>query len=361
MRKTLPLFIGLSALFFQTSCSSEKKEKAEETKFLVTSPVYRDTSITKDYVCQIHSIRNIELRALEKGYLQHIYVDEGQFVKKGQQMFYIMPNVYQAELQKAQAEAQVAEIEYKNTKMLADGNVVSANELAMSKANLEKAKAEVSLAQTHLSFTDIRAPFDGIMDHLHVREGSLLDEGDLLTTLSDNTQMWVYFNVPEAEYLDYMTLSGKVNRQEVALLMANGKEFDQPGMVETIEAEFNNQTGNIAFRATFPNPKGMLRHGETGSILMQVPLPHALIIPQRSTFQVLDKTYVFVIDKDNVAHQKEIAIAAELPHLFVVKEGLSEQDHILLEGIRMVRNGGKVNPDFVEPAKVLSNLELYAE
>lgn len=355
------MFIGLSALFFQTSCSSEKKEKAEETKFLVTSPVYRDTSITKDYVCQIHSIRNIELRALEKGYLQHIYVDEGQFVKKGQQMFYIMPNVYQAELQKAQAEAQVAEIEYKNTKMLADGNVVSANELAMSKANLEKAKAEVSLAQTHLSFTDIRAPFDGIMDHLHVREGSLLDEGDLLTTLSDNTQMWVYFNVPEAEYLDYMTLSGKVNRQEVALLMANGKEFDQPGMVETIEAEFNNQTGNIAFRATFPNPKGMLRHGETGSILMQVPLPHALIIPQRSTFQVLDKTYVFVIDKDNVAHQKEIAIAAELPHLFVVKEGLSEQDHILLEGIRMVRNGGKVNPDFVEPAKVLSNLELYAE
>lgn len=362
MRKTLPLFIGLSALlFFQTSCSSEKKEKAEETKFLVTSPVYRDTSVTKDYVCQIHSIRNIELRALEKGYLQHIYVDEGQYVKKGQQMFYIMPNVYQAELQKAQAEAQLAEIEYQNTKMLADGNVVSANELAMSKANLEKAKAEVALAQTHLSFTDIRAPFDGIMDHLHVREGSLLDEGELLTTLSDNTQMWVYFNVPEAEYLDYMTLSGKVNRQQVALLMANGKEFDQPGVVETIEGEFNNQTGNIAFRATFDNPSGILRHGETGSILMKTPLPHALIIPQKCTFQVLDKTYVFVIDKDHVAHQKEITIAAELPHLFVVKEGLSEKDHVLLEGIRMVRNGGKISPDFVEPAKVLSNLELYAE
>ncbi len=362
MRKTLPLFIGLSALLLcQASCSSEKKEKAEETKFLVTSPVYRDTSITKDYVCQIHSIRNIELRALEKGYLQHIYVDEGQFVKKGQQMFHIMPNVYQAELQKAQAEAQVAEIEYKNTKMLADGNVVSANELAMSKASLEKARAEVALAQTHLSFTDIRAPFDGIMDHLHVREGSLLDEGELLTTLSDNSQMWVYFNVPEAEYLDYMTLLGKVNRQEVALLMANGKEFDQPGVVETIEGEFNNQTGNIAFRATFANPTGMLRHGETGSILMQVPLPHALLIPQKATFQVLDKTYVFVIDKDHVAQQKEITIAAELPHLFVVKEGLSDKDHILLEGIRMVRNGGTISPNFVEPAKVLSNLELYAE
>lgn len=361
MRNTLLMTAGLFAFLFATSCSAEKKEKAEETKFLVTSPVYRDTSITKDYVCQIHSIRNIELRALEKGYLQNIYVDEGQFVKKGQQMFHIMPNVYQADLQKAQAEARVAEIEYQNTKMLADGNVVSANELAMSQAKLEKARAEVALAQTHLGFTDIRAPFDGIMDHLHVREGSLLDEGELLTTLSDNSQMWVYFNVPEAEYLNYMTASGKVNRQEVALLMANGKEFAHPGVVETIEGEFNNQTGNIAFRATFPNPEGILRHGETGSILMQVPLEHALIIPQKATFQVLDKTYVFVIDKDNVAHQKEITIGAELPHLFVVQEGLSAQDRILLEGIRMVRNGGKVSPDFVEPAKVLSNLELYAE
>jgi membrane fusion protein (multidrug efflux system) len=199
------------------------------------------------------------------------------------------------------------------------------------------------------------------MDHLHVREGSLLDEGELLTTLSDNSQMWVYFNVPEAEYLNYMTASGKVNRQEVALLMANGKEFAHPGMVETIEGEFNNQTGNIAFRATFPNPEGILRHGETGSILMEVPLEHALIIPQKATFQVLDKTYVFVIDKDNVARQKEITIGAELPHLFVVQEGLSDQDRILLEGIRMVRNGGEISPEFVAPDKVLSNLELYAE
>ncbi len=361
MRKTLPLFLGLSVLVLIASCTAEKKEKPEETKFLVTSPVYRDTSITKDYVCQIHSVRNIELRALEKGYLEHIYVDEGQFVKKGQQMFHIMPNVYQADLQKAEAEARVAEIEYQNTKMLADGNVVSANELALSKARLDIALAEVSLAQTHLGFTDIRAPFDGIMDHLHVREGSLLDEGELLTTLSDNSQMWVYFNVPEAEYLNYMEASGVVNQQEVALLMANGKKFGHPGQVETIEGEFNNETGNIAFRATFPNPKGILRHGETGSILMQVPLEHALIIPQKATFQILDKTYVFVVDKENRVHQKEITIRAELPHLFVVNEGLSEQDNILLEGIRMVRNGGEISPDPVAPAEVLSNLELYAE
>ena len=355
------IFIGLFVALSYTSCESKKHESKEETKYLVSSPIQKDTSITKDYVCQIHSIRHIELRALEKGYLQHIYVDEGQHVKKGQQMFHIMPNVYQADLQKAKAEAQVAEIEYKNTKLLADGDVVSANELAMAKAEYDRAKAEVSLAETHLGFTDIRAPFDGIMDHLEAREGSLLDEGELLTTLSDNSKMWVYFNVPESEYLDYIISTKKDEKQEVELLMANNKKFNQPGIVETIEGEFNHETGNIAFRATFSNPDGILRHGETGSILMRVPLDKAMLIPQKATFEVLDKKYVFVIDENDTVQQREIEVGAELPHLFVVEKGLSLNDKVLLEGIRMVKSGEKIHYDFEKPESILSNLELYTE
>ncbi|WP_047246526.1 efflux RND transporter periplasmic adaptor subunit [Maribacter thermophilus] len=360
MRK-LPMIIGLSVLVGLTSCNQTKEHHEDETKFLITKPIKKDTSITKDYVCQIHAIRHIEVRALEKGYLNEIYVDEGQYVKKGQKMFYIMPNVYQADLQKAEAEAKVAEIEFQNTQLLADGNVVSENELSMSKATLEKAKAEVALAKTHLGFTDIRAPFDGIMDHLHVREGSLLDEGELLTTLSDNSKMWVYFNVPEAEYLDYITSTGKDEKKEVGLLLANNKEFNQKGIVETIEAEFNHETGNIAFRATFPNPDRILRHGETGSILMKVPYSNALLIPQKATFEVLSKKYVFVIDKDNSVRQREITVAAELPHLFVVDKGLSENDQILLEGIRMVKDNEKIHTTYMDPNTVISQLALYTE
>ncbi|WP_394333224.1 efflux RND transporter periplasmic adaptor subunit [Lacinutrix venerupis] len=348
-------------LIFLASCEKHKAEKHEETSFLVTNPIKKDTSITKDYVSQIHAIRHIELRALEKGYLKHIYVDEGQHVKKGQQMFQIMPNIYQAELQKAKAESSVAEIELQNTQLLADGNVVSPNELAMAKANLDKANAEVTLAQTHLGFTNIKAPFDGIMDHLEAREGSLLDEGELLTTLSDNSKMWVYFNVPEAEYLDYITSEAKKNNKNVSLLMANNKPFNQKGIIETIEGEFNSETGNIAFRATFPNPDGILRHGETGSILMTVPYKDVVIIPQKATFEVLDKTYVFTVDSNHVVHQREISIGAELPHLFIVDKGLSEKDTILLEGIRMVRDQEEINTEMVDPNSVLSHLELYAE
>ncbi|TLV02519.1 efflux RND transporter periplasmic adaptor subunit [Dyadobacter luticola] len=359
--KRILMLMSLCALFLQTGCESKKEEKEEEVDYLTTSPLQKDTLVTKEYVSQIRAISHIELRALERGYLQKIYVDEGQTVKKGQMMFQIMPMVYQAEAQKAEAEANFAEIEFKNTKSLADSNVVSKNELALAKAKLDKAKAELGLAKVHLGFTDIRAPFDGIMDHFQVRLGSLLDEGDLLTTLSDNSKMWVYYNVPEAEYLDYKTKISKDGGLKVNLLMANNKIFEYPGVVETIEADFNNETGNIAFRATFPNPNRLLRHGETGNILVKLPYKNALIIPQKATFEVLEKKYVFVLDKNNVIHSREIKIAAELPHIFVVSSGLTKDDKILLEGLRQVKENEKIHTKFVKPDSVISNLSLYAE
>ncbi|ASV32576.1 efflux RND transporter periplasmic adaptor subunit [Maribacter cobaltidurans] len=359
--RRIPMIAGLCLVIGLTSCNHKKESHKEETQFLVTAPIVKDTSITKDYVAQIHSIRHIELRALEKGYLKEIHVDEGQYVKKGQKMFNIMPNVYQADLQKAEAEARIAEIELKNTQLLADGNVVSENELSMAKATLEKAKAEVALAQTHLGFTDVRAPFDGIMDHLHVREGSLLDEGELLTTLSDNSQMWVYFNVPEAEYLDYIMSKDKDEKKTVGLLLANNKRFNQDGIVQTIEGEFNNETGNIAFRATFPNPDKILRHGETGSVLMTIPFKDAMIIPQKATFEVLDKKFVFVVDDQGKVHQTEISIGGELPDLFLIEKGLTGNEKIILDGIRMVKDGDEIETEFIDPKSVIGNLSLYTE
>ncbi|EIJ39270.1 efflux RND transporter periplasmic adaptor subunit [Galbibacter orientalis] len=361
MKNTL-IVMSLFALLSHTSCSSKKeKEKKEEVKFAVTTPKVKDTIITEDYVCQIQSIRHIELRAQERGYLQKIYVDEGQHVKKGQLLFQIMPKLYEAEFEKAKAEANFAEIEYNNTKNLADNDIVSPNELAMAKAKWEKAKAELALSNVHLQFTEIRAPYDGIIDRFLVREGSLVDEGELLSSLSDNSEMWVYYNVPEAEYLNYTTSFSKENPIDVNLLMANNQLFKHQGEVSTIEAEFNNETGNIPFRATFPNPEGLLRHGETGSIMMEVPFKDAMIIPQKATFEILSKKFVFVIDKDNKVRQTEVSVKAELPHLFIIDKGLSANDKILLEGIRMVKDGEKIAYELEKPDAVLANLDMYAE
>jgi len=344
-----------------TGCSSHDEHHKELLHLPITSPLLKDTTVTREYVCQIRAYQHIEIRALETGYVENIYVDEGQTVRKGQLMFQIMPNIYNAEMKKAQAEANYAKIEYENTKRLADSNVVAPSELALAEARYEKAKAELALAQVHLDFTKVSAPFQGIMDHFQVRLGSLVEEGELLTTLSDNSEVWVYFNVPEAEYLDYQSKAKKDSVINVRLIMANNKEFDYRGKVTALEADFNFETGNIAFRATFPNPKGLLRHGETGNILVDSPMRNALLIPQKATFEILDKKYVFVLGQDNSVNMREITIAAELPHIFVVKGGLSTTDKILLEGLRKVKNGDKIKPEFIEPQKALSTLDLHAE
>lgn len=342
-------------------CHHESHAAEEEPRFLVTRPLKSDATLTKEYVAQIRAIQHIELRALEKGYLQGIFIDEGQRVPASGRMFQIMPLIYQAEVQKAQAEAALSEIELNNTKLLAAKNVVSPNELSLVNAKLNKAKAEVALATTHRSLTEIRAPFDGIVGRFHARLGSLVAEGDLLTTLSDNRTVWVYFNVSEAEYLKYRTQNEGDAGTPVKLVMANGQVFDQPGKVETIEADFNNATGNLAFRASFPNPKGLLRHGETGKIAMTVPLPNALLVPQKATFNVLDRKFVFVVDDRGVVHSRPITVAAELPNVYAIESGLDEHDRILVDGLRRVRDGAAVGVDYKEPADVLAHLEVPAE
>jgi membrane fusion protein (multidrug efflux system) len=312
-------------------------------------------------VAQIRAIQHIELRALEKGYLQGVFVDEGQQVAAGRRLFQIMPLIYQAEVQKAQAEADMSQIEFKNTKILADKNVVSSNELSLVNAKLNKAKAEVALATTHKTLTELRAPFAGIVGRFNVRQGSLVAEGDLMTTLSNNSTVWVYFNVSEAEYLKYKSQHQDGTPTQVKLVMANGEVFDQPGKVETIEADFNNATGNLAFRATFPNPNGLLRHGETGKISMTVPLKNALLIPQKATFDILDKKFVYVVDEKNVVRSRPITVAAELPNVYVVEKGLDEHDKVIIEGLRKVIDGAVIAVDYKNPSEVLAHLDLAAE
>lgn len=354
------LLLSLAVLI--TGCGgSHEGTHHEELTLPVTSALLTDTVVTRDYVCQVRSAQHIELRALERGYLQDIHVDEGQRVKEGQLMFRIRPVLYQADVQRAKAEVEYADIEYRNTKALSDSNIVSPVELAMAKARLDKAKAELAVAEAHLGFTEIRAPFDGIMDRFHVRLGSLLDEGELLTEISDNSSMWVYFNVPEAEYLGYMRSAQEETGLTVRLRMANGEVFEEAGTITAIEADFDSRTGNIAFRATFPNPTGLLRHGETGNILMDSPLNGVLVIPQKATFEVLDQRYVYVIGEDGEVSSRRIQIAHELPHLFVVSEGLGPEDRFLLEGLRKVREGQHIGTRFLPPDSVLTDLELYAE
>ena len=355
------MLLGLVALFGLNSCSTKTEEKEEAGKFTVTAPLVIDTTFTKEYVSQIRSVRNIELRAQEKGYLQNIYVDEGQHVNAGQLLFRIMPKLYEAELLKAQAEAKAAEIEWRNAKTLADKNIVSKNEQAIAQAKLDQANAEVALAKLHLSFTEIRAPFAGIIDRIPMKLGSLIEEGELLTSLSDNSKMFAYFNVSEPEYLDYQTHIKDRGNPTVTLLLANNQPLPYKGKVEVIEGEFDSETGNIAFRAGFPNPDKLLKNGETGKVQMVMPLKNALLIPQKATYEIQDKKYVFVVDANHKLKSKEITISAEMPDLYVVQSGLTADDKILLDGVQKAKDDEKIEFTFLKPEEVIAHLKLKAE
>lgn len=355
--KRVALFVSLSTILL-CNCTSKNQEKEETKNFPITNPIVLDTILKKEYIAQIQSLKNIEIRAQEKGFLENIYVDEGQFVKKGQLMFRIMPKIYEAEYLKTKAEVEEASIELQNSKNLVENHVVSKNEQAVAQARLDKAKAEMKLAATHLSFTEIKAPYSGIIDRIPMKLGSLIDEGMLLTTLSDNTKMYAYFNVSESEYLDYQTNSEQKNQNNLTLIMANNKPFPTKGFIQNIEGEFNNETGNIAFRAIFPNSNRLLRNGETGKIQMTIPLQHALIIPQKATYEIQDKKYVFIVDKNGRIKSKNISIDYEIPDLYVVNNSLNEKDQILLEGIQKVKDGDKINYSYTSPKKVISTLKL---
>ncbi|MEP6930157.1 MAG: efflux RND transporter periplasmic adaptor subunit, partial [Flavobacterium sp.] len=178
---------------------------------------------------------------------------------------------------------------------------------------------------------------------------------------SDNSQMFAYFNVSEPEYLQYQTDIKDRADAKISLVLANGETFKYKGNVEVIESEFNNETGNIAFRARFPNSEKLLRNGETGQVQMLVPLKNAIVIPQKATYEIQDKKYVFVVDKNNKVSSKEITITGEIPDLYVVSSGLAENDKILLEGVQKVKENDKIQYEFLSPKTVMNHLRVKAE
>jgi membrane fusion protein (multidrug efflux system) len=331
----------------------EAENVQDHRKIVLTSPKAMDTVISQRYVCQIHSQRHINVRASANGHLTEIGVREGQAVKTGDLMFKIAPGANQAKLDAELAEVQIAQLEFNNANKLFEKKAVSEDEVALHRARLAKAQARAKLAVAELNSNNVVAPFDGILDRLHEQLGSFVKEGDTLTTLSDNSVMWVYFNVPENQYLEYMFSRKQHEGDTIELVLASGNKFPQTGKIGAIEANFNNQTGNIPFRADFPNPDRLLRHGQTGTVLINRMLKGAIVIPQRATYEILDKRYVYVVDKDDVVHRREIAVQNEMDDIFVIKKGVGVGDRIVLEGIREVRDGAKVQYEFRPPEEVM--------
>lgn len=365
------LAFTLCSAIVLSACQAELRRNKRLGEFPVTQAIIIDTTYNSDYVAEIHARQNIEIRARVKGYLEKIHVDEGERVREGQVLFTISSQEYREDVLKAQAmlksaiaDAQAAEVDMQNVKLLTEKNVVSKTEITLAKAKLEAANARIeemrsyeASARLRLSYTEVRAPFNGVLDRLPSKRGSLVDEGTLLTTLSDNDEVYAYFNVSEKEYLSYAkSESSHSNEKNVILILADNSTHPYLGHVETIEGEFNQGTGSIAFRARFANPQHILRHGASGKVRLKRHLRRALVIPQKATFEIQDKMYVFVLDRENRVKMRNIVPRLRLPQIYVIASGLTPSDRIIYEGIQDLSDGITVETKPVDMRRLLPQL-----
>lgn len=350
-------------LLLTSSCGTREKENNQKPIEIPTVTVDRkDLQHDHLYVSSIQAIQNVEIRSKISGFLETICVDEGETVKKGQVLFRIGDIEYKNEVAKARAmlsmanaDRKTAEVEMQRVKILVDKKIVSKTELDLATSRLNAATSKVEEAQSsldialhRLSYTVIRAPFDGVVDRIPLKGGSLVDEGTLITSVSDISSMYAYFNISENEYLAYeRARKGKDDEepsQSVCLVLSDGKEYACKGAVETVVSEFDGSTGSIAFRARFPNPEKLLKHNATGKIKLTTNLDAALVVPQKSVFEIQDKSFVFAVDKQNVVKMKHVETGNRINKYFVVRSGLDEGEVIVYEGIQNVKDGMKVKP-----------------
>jgi len=381
--KNYNLSFLLGICLFATACSTQSKDSAEIKDSIPTIPVTelksQKTDLHREYVGDIHAVRNVEIYARVKGYLEQVYVDEGKEVKKGQILFRINSEEYQsglakakANLQSADADAKGAELELKRVKLLVEKNVISKTELEVAQAKLaaahakiEEAKSERSTAALHLAQTEIKAPFDGVIDRLPYKSGSLINEGTLLTTLSDTKNVFAYFNVSENEYLEYKRARGAASNDKtiVELELADGSFFRHKGIIETMEGAFDEGTGSIAFRARFANPEKLLKHGSTGTIRLTNTVENAILIPQKAAFEIQDKSFVYVLGKDNKVKTRSFVPKSRISAYYILKSGLEPGETIVCEGLQGLKDGVTINPKTIvlDSVKTQTNkIELTA-
>ncbi|MFT3712902.1 MAG: efflux RND transporter periplasmic adaptor subunit [Archangium sp.] len=343
-----------AAFALLTSCA-EQQVKEALAEFPVGTPHVTSTFVDKEYVGKVEAVRYVEFRSRLKGFIEQLGVDEGQAVKSGQLLFSISARELAQEVKKARAaidvaaaELKAAEVDQTNTRLLLEKKISSQTEyeLATAKvaaltAKLEEAQAHEGQAQINLSYGQVRAPFDGVVNRIPRKVGAMIDEDELLTTLTDTHEVFVYFRLSEQEYLGTTGPDGHTPKT-VRFKLANGQLWNEQGTVDAVETEFDEDTGNIAFRARFQNPAGLLKHGSTGKVVVRTELGRTLVVPQAATFEIQELLYVYVLDSEDRPHATRIVTRARLDESFVVESGVTESDRIVLEGVHKVKEGERI-------------------
>ncbi|MBD5203874.1 MAG: efflux RND transporter periplasmic adaptor subunit [Bacteroidales bacterium] len=318
------------------------------------------------FPCTLQGENDVEIRPQISGFLTKVYVEEGQYVNKGQIMFQIdevslkaAVDAAQAAVAVAQANVNTAQTNANNNKILLDKNIISApayqtsvDALNAAKAQLNQANANLVSARKNLSYSSVTAPESGYVGTVDYKEGTLVSPQTLLTILSKNGQIQALFSFTEKEILD-MTDNGSKSiasaiaaMPPVTLLLANGERYGQQGKIVSISGVINPTTGAAQVKAIFPNPDGMLRSGNTGQVLIPSIRPNALQIPQSATYEIQDMKFVYVLGDSSKVHATPITVAEQSDgQTYIVTSGLNQGDVVVVEGVGVnVQDGMVIKP-----------------
>lgn len=374
------LLIGISALIMVgtlvliNSCnigSSKNVDPKENALALPVISIDTATAVTvKDYIGSIEGKINVEIRPQVEGILDKIFVDEGAYVKEGQPLFQINPQPYQEILNNELANENVERAKLKNAQLeverlqpLIDNEVIAEVQLETAKSNYEiakaslaKASAAVASAKINLDYTLIKAPVSGYIGRIPKRIGNLVAKNDNqpLTVLSDVSEVYVYFGMSESDFLYFtkeadksdsakITSSGQI-LPEVSLILADGHEYGEKGVVDAVNGQVNRSTGSISLRATFPNSQDIMRSGNSGTVKLKETKHNVILVPQVTTTSIQDKTFVYLLDNEGKVKLQVIEIDGVSGNNYIVASGLKRGDVVIKTGFDKLTEGMYVKP-----------------
>lgn len=362
--KRITLFAACVTLF---ACGNKQQTGFNQVKELAVVTLQPSSSELKStYPAIIKGKQDIEIRPKVGGFITKLGVEEGSVVKKGQTLFFIDPVQYEAAVKVAKANEKVtrtsmktSQLTYDNKKELRSKNIISEyelqvaeNDLATKQALLAQAEAQLVNASNDLSYTKVVSPSNGVAGTIPYRVGSLVSSSTQLplTVISDIDQMYVYFSMTEKDLLALVRQGGTIKEilekmPLVELQLADGTVYTEKGKIETLSGVIEQSTGSVSVRATFPNDKNILRSGGTGSVMLPYTQENILIIPQKATFEIQDKKFVYLVTDSSTVKSTEIGIFnLNNGQSYVVTSGLKPGDKIVIEGVAALRDGMPIKP-----------------
>ena len=332
---------------------AQASKQAPPATFPVTQIQEQSVTGYTEYPTTLEGVVNSDVRAKVLGYIQKVFVDEGQKVRKGQVLFKLETQSLSQDAGAAKARVNVAQVEVDKLIPLVEKNIISPVQLETAKANLAQAKANYSSIVANIGYATIKSPVNGYVGAINFREGTLVSPGDPkpLTTVSDISKVYAFFSLNETQYLDFLqNAEGKdleeklSNFQEVNLILANGSVYPEKGKIQTSTGQINQNTGTVSLRAVFNNPNHLLTNGNSGKIQIPTVYENAIVVPQEATYEQQGKVMLFKLGEGNKVVNTIVKVKSAINNLYVLESGVTAKDKIVTTGVGKLRNGMEITP-----------------